>query len=373
MFLKYSKRYKPLLIITSGFLLALGLGVFLLFFIFQKTPQNLGNDIITFTKQVPQVFSSPTPTLPPIPNTYEIPQKLHVFQSFNNCGPATLSMALSYENINIDQSELGQILRPYQIPGGDNDDKSVTLNEVGYHAKTYGLTPYLRPNGDIDKIKQFIAHDIPVVARTWLKTDEDIGHYRIIRGYDENTREIIQDDSLQGNNLRYSYEEFNQLWKPFNYEYLVLVSEEKIQIAETILGEDLDETSAWKNAQFKIENELKTDPQNTDLLFALSRIHYYLGNYEESVRYFNQVENLISSRTLWYQLEPLLSIYETGDYTRVFQISDKILSNQNRAYSELYKLRGDAYQNQGQTDLAKLEYEKAVLYNSSFASRVPTL
>ncbi len=319
------------------------------------------------------MLPTPDPILAPTPNTYEIPSRLHVFQSFNNCGPATLSMALSYEGITIDQAELGQILRPYQVPGGDNDDKSVTLNEVAKQAETYGLTTYLRPNGDIEKLKQFIANDIPVITRTWLSLDEDIGHYRIVRGYDENTKQIIQDDSLQGRNLRYSYNEFNALWKTFNYEYLVLIPENKIEIVKSILGNDLNETTGWENAKTRIENELLEDPQSTDLLFALSRIHYYLGNYDKSVNYFNQVENLVSFRALWYQLEPLLSIYETGDYTRVFQISNKILNNQNRAYSELYKLRGDMYQNQGQIDLARSEYQKAVFYNTSFASRVPTL
>ena len=91
------------------------------------------------------------------------------------------------------------------------------------------------------------------------------------------------------------------------------------------------------------------------------------------MEYFNQVENLISFRTLWYQMEPLLSIYETEDYKRVFQISESIINNQNRAYSELYKLRGDMYQKQGQIELAKSEYQKAIIYNSNFASKVESL
>src|SRR5262245_47568895 len=78
----------------------------------------------------------PSPTLPV---SHVIPQQLHVFQSFNNCGPATLSMALSYMGVVKTQAELGQILRPYQVPGGDNDDKSVTLQEVARQAETYGL------------------------------------------------------------------------------------------------------------------------------------------------------------------------------------------------------------------------------------------
>lgn len=274
-------------------------------------------------------------------------------------------MALSYLGIDKPQQELGQILRPYQIAGGDNDDKSVTLQEVADQAEKYGLNSYLRPNGDIEKLKRFIASDMVIVARTWLETDEDIGHYRIVRGYDDATGEIIQDDSLQGKNLRYSYDEFLKLWQPFNYEYLIIVDDSKKALTEQILGEELDEKKAWQNARDRIVKEMKQDTGNTHLTFALSRIYYYLGDYKKSIEEFNKVENLLSFRTLWYQIEPIQAMYENGDYERVLQLTERILNNQNRAFSELYVIRGDIYKKQGNVDAARAEYEKAVLYNSN--------
>jgi tetratricopeptide (TPR) repeat protein len=55
-----------------------------------------------------------------------------------------------------------------------------------------------------------------------------------------------------------------------------------------------------------------------------------------------------------------------GDYERVFVLTDKILNNQNRAFSELYYMRGKIYQEQGQNELARAEFEKAVRYNRNF-------
>ena len=81
---------------------------------------------VAFIKRSP----TPTPTLPPLPSQKILPNDYHVFQTFNNCGPAALSMELSYYGINISQQELVQDLRPYQNPQGDNDDKSVTLDEL---------------------------------------------------------------------------------------------------------------------------------------------------------------------------------------------------------------------------------------------------
>lgn len=295
-----------------------------------------------------------------------IPIKKHIYQTFNNCGPAILAMALSYFGIDKSQEELGQKLRPYQNPKGDNDDKSVTLAEVAVEAKNYNLIPYLRPNGNIEKIKLFISNDIPVITRTWLKKDGDIGHYRIIRGFDDTRKELIQDDSLQNKDLHFTYSDYLDIWKPFNYEYLVLVPIEKKDLAESILGAELDEKVAWQNSLKRVEQELEKDPENIHLQFNLSLNYFHLGNYQKSVEAFEKVENKLSFRTLWYQIEPIIAYQKLKNYDRVFQLTDKILNNHNRAFSELYQIRGEIYLEQGKRDLAKEEFEKAVSFNQNF-------
>jgi len=286
----------------------------------------------------------------------------HIFQTFNNCGPAALSMALSYFGINKSQQELGNDLRPYQVPNGDNDDKSVTLEELAEKSKEYGLTAYHRPNGKIELIKLFITYDIPIIARTLTKLNEDTGHYRIVKGYDDQTQEIIQDDSLQNKNLRFSYDDFSELWNRFNYEYLVLVPQDKVEIAKAILGEDSDEKTAWKKGVQKAEKEINTSPNNIYTIFNLSVAFYNIGEYQKSVEEFEKVEHLLPFRTLWYQIEPILSFYELGNYDRVFEITDRVLNYYNHAFSELYVLRGNIYKNQGNIDAARSEFEKAVFY-----------
>ena len=309
---------------------------------------------------------SPTPSelILKIPSQNKVlNNNYHIFQTFNNCGPASLSMALSYYEINESQQKIGNDLRPYQVAGGDNDDKSVTLYELAERSKEYGLVPYHRPNGNIDLIKMFVTYDMPVVARTWLKENDDIGHYRIIKGYDSS--QIIQDDSLQGKNLKYSLSEFNAIWKKFNYEYLVLVPKGKENIAEKILGEDSNEKVAWEKAVKNAEEELSGNPNDVYARFNLSVALYNIGEYRKSVEEFEKVENELPFRTLWYQIEPIQAYFELGEYERVFSITDKILNNHNRAFSELYIIRGDIYLKQNRESSAKEEYEKAVLYNKN--------
>lgn len=303
------------------------------------------------------------------PQSKILQNNYHIFQTFNNCGPA----ALSYYGINASQQELGLALRPYQVPGGNNDDKSVTLEELAQKSKEYGLVPFHRPNGDIEKIKMFVTYDMPVIARTWTKPNEDIGHYRIVKGYDQSKGEIIQDDSLQNKNLRYTYQNFNEIWNKFNFEYLILVPKEKEKIAKAILAEDADEKAAWEKAVQNARKELAVNPKDITWRFNLSVALYNIGDYQGSVNEFEKVEALLPFRTLWYQIEPIQAYFEIGNYDRVFAITDKILNNHNRAFSELYLIRGKIYQKQGKTDLAKNEFVKAVFYNRNFSSIIPDL
>ncbi len=297
----------------------------------------------------------------PVQKTLE--SDYHVYQSFNNCGPASLSMALSYFDVHVSQQELGESLRPYQNQSGINDDKSVSLEELGNKAREYGLIPYHRPNGTTALIEQLISIGIPVITRTWLKSDEDIGHYRVVKGYDRNERTLIQDDSFLGNDLIYSYVEFDELWGKFNYEYLVLVPKHKKHLVEDLLGKDVEESYAWERAARNARATLTDDPDDIHARFNLSVALYNTGDFAGSVREFEAVQYRIPSRTLWYQIEPIEAYYKLGDYTRVFEISDSILNNANRAFSELYVLRGNAYKNLGNLSRSRTEYELAIHYN----------
>lgn len=308
---------------------------------------------------------SPTITLPPAPDAKTISNEYFVSQSFNNCGPAALSMALSYFGIRKSQEELGQDLRPYQTPQGDNDDKSVTLDELEKKAREYNLITYHRPNGTNQMLKNFIAQDIPIITLTWINLNEDIGHYRIIKGYDNKTQTFIQDDSYQGKDLKLSYSDLTNIWSKHNSEYLVIVPKNKTKITEAIIGENLNETISWQKA---VNNNLKTLEANQDDIytrFNLSVAYYHLKKFDKSVEEFEKIQSHLPAHTLWYQTEPIKSYYELGNYDKVLTLTDNILNNGNRAFSELYILRGEIYLKQKEKKLAQQEFEKAIKYNSN--------
>jgi tetratricopeptide (TPR) repeat protein len=290
----------------------------------------------------------------------------HVYQTFNNCGPATLSMILSWYGVSASQAELGNQMRPYQNPQGDNDDKTIFTYEFVDWAKNYGMEAIGRPNGDIELLKKFTANGIPVVVKTWLHPGEDIGHFRIVRGFDENKKVIIQDDSYEGPNKKFPYYDFLSMWQAFNYHYIIIYSADMQDKVEAIIGTEMDTPVAWENALNRAEKERDLDPDNIYPPFNISTAAYHLGNYERSVSIFEEVGNELPRRMLWYQIEPILAYKELGNYDRVFQITNRVLDNGNRAFSELYMIRGEIYLEKGDTEKAREQFELALQYNENF-------
>ena len=57
-------------------------------------------------------------------------------------------------------------------------------------------------------MRLLLANGIPVIANQLLESGSDIGHYRVVKGYDEASRELITDDPLQrkGPDFRLDYD-----------------------------------------------------------------------------------------------------------------------------------------------------------------------
>jgi len=322
----------------------------------KKDPVVVKNDSIKIGQQ-----------LAPLPLTYEIPSAAYVGQTFNNCGPATLSMVMSYFGKSVSQDVLRDQIRPYNNPQGGVDDKSLFADEFVKYAKQYGFEGIQRPDGDVTLLKTLIANDIPIIVRTWLHPNEDIGHFRIVRGYDENG--FIQDDSYEGRGLRFDYATFEQMWKPFNHGYIVIFPKEKEEQVFSILGGVINERKAYLSSLQSNWNE-----NDGYELFNLSAANYHLGDYQKAVAFFEkaQVKGL-PSRMLWYQIEPIEAYLKIKNYTKVFELTDIVLNNGNLAFSELYFLRGQAYLEQGQKEMARGEFDKAIKYNKSFEEKVKAI
>lgn len=297
---------------------------------------------------------------------FTLPQSQFVAQTFNNCGPATLSMVMSMFGKNVSQEVLANEMRPFHNPYGGVDDKSIFASEFARFAKEYGFEGIHRPNGTTDLLKTFVANDIPVIVRMWLNPYEDIGHFRIVRGYDSAKQNIIVDDSYNGPNIEIPYSDFLAMWQPFQYGYVLVFPKEKQDVVNSILDKEVDEMVAWQNTLERAEKELADNPNNAYTEFNLAVAHYYLGNYKKTIEAFERAEPNLPPRMLWYQYEPIVAYQKEKNYDRVFQLTAAVFNSGNLAFSELYQVRGEVYEVLGNTEAAKREFENAVYYNHNF-------
>lgn len=290
-------------------------------------------------------------------------------QSFNNCSSVGLMIILSHWGIVDTQEKIAEATRPWNNPKGNNDDKSVTLHELAMYAESkHGTITYVRPSGDIETLKKFIANDIPVLTRALMYPKDDIVHYRVIRGYDDTKKIVIETDGVEGKNVPYSYEDWMYMWKDFNYSYLIIVPKEKKEIAEKLLGEDLDEKKAWTNAKNRALNDLSLNKNDLKVNYNLITAMYYLGEYENVVSEFEKIEDKLTRRKLWYQTEPIDAYFKLEKYDRVIELVDYIANDNNKSISELYVLKGKILEKRGDSNGAKVEYEKALYYNKYLQS-----
>lgn len=363
--LKLVKRRKKLFAFLACLLLLVGsIFVYLRFF---HPPPPLEEKFVIEKLPAPVITPEATPSIVLAqPGEKALLSGTRVaYQTFNNCGPATLSMILSYYDIRKSQKELGDEMRPYQHPQGDNDDKTIFPTEFVSWVEKFGLKAIYRPNGSLELLKLFLANEIPVVVKTWLRPNEDIGHFRIIRGFDETAKVLIDDDSYFGPNRRLSYFDFMSMWQPFNYGYIPVYKPEKEEMVMAILSQEQDLEVAYWQAVNRAQKEARLDPENIYPLFNLVTSYYHVGEYQKSVTEFEKVESRLPRRMLWYQIEPILAYKELGNYDRVFGISNWLFEHGNRAFSELYQIRGEIYLEKGDNEAAKREFELALRYNQN--------
>lgn len=309
-----------------------------------------------------------------IPQKKSIEGLSHAYQTFNNCSSVGLMVALSHWGIRDSQEAIAEATRPWNNSGGNNDDKSVTLYELAdYASSKRGLLTYVRPNGSLELLKEFIANDIPVVARTLMYPKDDIVHYRVVRGYDDAAGKIIESDGINGPNMTMTYGEWMHLWRNFNYSYLIVVPPEKKALVEKILGEERDEKAAWQNAKARAESAVSKNPNDHVAHYNLVTALYYLGDYEGAVREFEKIEPALTRRVLWYQHEPIEAYFKLRQYDRVLELTESVINDNNKSVSELYVLRGKIFESRGELAAARSEYEKAIQYNEHLQSAIDAL
>jgi len=317
-----------------------------------------------FTKINLPSLTDPLPTVKPLPRKALLPGAKWVAQTFNNCGPATVSMILQYFGHTVDQNQTKAALRT------NSDDKNVFTYEISDYLKTgYGIESRVFVNGDVNLIKTLVANGFYVMLDDWLHPNEDIGHVTIIRGYDDDQGVFIADDSYIGVNITYKYDVFDQeQWKPFNRQYLPIYKPEQEKLLMAIVGDNWDTQTMYQTAVAQAQSEIRQNDRDMYAHFNLGTSLYALGKHQEAQAAFSKSRSLgWPKRMLWYQIQPVQTLNKLNRFQEALDLANVGLWS-NDSFAELHVEKAISYIGLGQKDRARTELQTALNYSPNLKS-----
>lgn len=286
----------------------------------------------------------------------------HEYQGWNNCGPATLGMQLSFFGRPDTQAVTAPALKP------DSDDKNVNPDEMAHYAQSVGLGSQVVVGMDTETLKLLISNNFPVIVESWFipEPNDEMGHYLLAKGYDAD--KIYFYDSYHGPDVNESWAEFDHLWKVFNRTAVVVWPAERQEVAQAILGERTDPQRMYSLAMESARREIEADSKDKFAWFNLGSSLAGLGEYEYAAQAFDTARGMsLPWRMLWYQFDLYRSYYETGRYQELVDLTSSTLHGVDNLEENHY-WRGRAYAALGNNDEARADFQRALKFNRNYTA-----
>jgi len=311
-------------------------------------------------------------SVPSRPSSARLFAITHVKQTWNNCGPANITMGLSYFGWQDDQTVAAAFLKP------DKEDKNVNPGEmVAFVNEQSGVKAITRMGGSIDMIKDFIAAEFPVIIETGYMPEgyDWIGHYQTIVGYDDLSRVFYLYDSYlgageNGTGIPENYDEMDENWQDFNRTFIVLYYPDRESEVSRILGNRADLTSAAENALSVAQTEARANPQDPFAWYNIGTSLTKLGRYEEAAVAYDQSRRVgvLPWRVTWYQHGPFEAYFNAGRLDDVLALVNANLTNGAQYVEETYYWQGKVMAAQGDTAGAINAFRRALSHNPRYAA-----
>jgi len=285
------------------------------------------------------------------------------FQTWNNCGPANLTMELSYYGWKGTQAQAAASLKP------DPEDRNVNPDEVAAFARSQGFQAVVRVNGSLDLLKALLRAGFPTIVEKGFEPEEKLGwmgHYEVVVGWSDTTREFVVMDSYLGPNLSVPFDEMDKYWRQFNWTYVVVYRPDQAEALAKVIGAEMDDATMYRNALARAQAELTSNPNDAFGWFNLGTNYSALGMPSESVKAYDEARRLgLPWRMTWYQFgwfEAYLAADRTDD---VMALADATLKS-NPYSEEMYFYKGLVLQKRGDANAAKEQFELALKHNPNF-------
>jgi len=272
-------------------------------------------------------------------------------------------MALRFYGWTEDQYTVAQATRP------DQDDKNVSPKEMVAYACSLGdMVAAMGYATDDTVLKTLLSNGFPVIVETWFipEPDDEMGHYRLLTGYDDATEQWTTQDSYAGADQLISYDDLDALWKVFNRVYVVVTETTRAQELSRLLESQGSRQHMHEQALQVALVEVERNPQDRYAWFNAGTNYLGLGRYDEAAAAYDQARHLkLPWRMLWYQFGPFEAYLQVGRYQDVIDLATANLILTDNL-EESYYYRALARRAQGNTDGAREDLQQALRYNPLF-------
>lgn len=289
----------------------------------------------------------------------------HAYQTWNNCGPASLAMALSYFGWPGTQKDTAAFLKP------DPEDRNTTPAEMVAFVRSQGYQAMARFGGTLDLLKAILHTRLPVLIEKGFEPDDKLGwmgHYLLLIGYKQATQEFIAMDSYLGPMQSAPFEETDRYWRQFNRTYIVIYRADQAETVAQLLGAQADDAAMHQQAMSAAQAEVAANTQDPFGWFNIGTTYEAMGLHTEAAIAYDHARQLgLPWRMTWYQFGWFEAYLATGRYDDVVALADATL--QPNPYSEeMYYYKGRVHAARGELDAARAQYQLALQHNPNFTA-----
>jgi tetratricopeptide (TPR) repeat protein len=283
-------------------------------------------------------------------------------------------MALSYHGIKLTQAECGKALRPGSPDPTDPGDKHVRPDELAAFIQKKGLKTQIVENGSLVKLRALLSAGVPVITQQWLTEGDDIGHYRVARGYDLSRDIIIFNDPYDKKpNTTINSALQDKLWKGYDRRYLPVYSAKQEATVKAILGEDADPAKNMQRALTAARNYAETNAKDIDAWRNLGYLNYASGDCKAAIEVWEKrlvpalkaTDNGPYNRYLWYQHWPIICYNKLGNYQQVIKLAPNEITKA-KIFAEMRYEYAVALNAVGRKDEAVTQLKRAIIEDINF-------
>ncbi len=166
----------------------------------------------------------------PAPSGYVLQGMPLVHQSYNACGPASITQVLAYYGLKVSMADVSSYTR-------QNDRAYMTAQAIVTFAPLVGMQARLYSGGSLITVRAAIRNALPLIALQTHVTDtgQTIPHWRVIVGYDDARTQVYLMDPLLGY-VTMSYADFNRVWADQRGQFAVMYPPNMSSTVLKVLG-----------------------------------------------------------------------------------------------------------------------------------------